>query len=331
MFVISPPDRIAQGMVSVQAPGHLSGWGKANEGKIMAMKQTHALPRLSRIDFFRLRGAEVFELLFRLLERELGEGEHRARRWAKLNAYQQGLYAWWCFWTDVLNGGLAQYFYNHTDAQVPCLHLLLTESGNASMAALLNQATSLYRKYRPEFQVDNPFGTDGLFARMTELAKLDRSVGRQIGRTDKQLEKWLRSNISLIAVGETDEPIDPKFTGEIETRHPNGKIFEQAIVRHGKLTGAFRRYLDDGTLEYTCFYEGGEVSSNYWPNCQCMQKTMKRGKLKVIEWYYTSGNLQKRYLTDRTGYALEPVDSGTRTASWQKRSTSRMGRSTAPG
>jgi antitoxin component YwqK of YwqJK toxin-antitoxin module len=263
--------------------------------------------RVSRIDFFRLHGDEFFEMLFHCVERELGEGRQRARRWAGLTPHQQGVYAWWSFQCDVLNGGLTQFFYNHTDAIVPPLERLLQDSGNAPLAAHLKQATKTYRSHRKEFAVDNPFGADGLFARMTELSELDRPVGRLLGRTSRQLEKWLRANISGVAVGDSGEPIDPKFTGEIETRHPNGLVFEQATIRRGVLSGPYRRYLDDGTLEHTCFYKGGKVSTDYWPNGQPRHKTLKRGKLKVDEWYYPSGNVQKRYVADKTGFAVEPI------------------------
>ena len=273
----------------------------------MARKLTEVRPRFSRIDFFRLHGEELFEALFRCMDRELGEGQEPTKRWAKLNPHQQGLYAWRCFWGDALNGGLTQFFYNHADVLVPALERLLQDSGNAPLAELLNQAANVYRENRKEFDVANPFGTDGLFAHMTELAKLDRPVGRRLGRAGKQLEKWLRANIFLVALGDTGEQIDPMFSGDLETRHPNGNVFEQATVRRGKLTGEYRRYFDDGALEHACFYKGGEVSTNYWPNGQCKRKTMKRGKLKVDEWYYPSGNLQKRFVADRSGYAVEPV------------------------
>jgi antitoxin component YwqK of YwqJK toxin-antitoxin module len=34
---------------------------------------------------------------------------------------------------------------------------------------------------------------------------------------------------------------------------------------------------------------------------------MTRGKLRVEEWYFPTGQLQKRYVSDKTGYAVEPV------------------------
>jgi antitoxin component YwqK of YwqJK toxin-antitoxin module len=273
----------------------------------MAKRLMAVRPRFSGIDFFRLRGEEFFGALFRCIDHELGETRQRAERWAILTPHQQGVYAWWCFLGDVLNGGLTQFYYNHTDVMVPALERLLADSGNTPLTELLQQAAKIYRKHRKDFQVSNPFGTDGLFARMTELAKLDRPVVRQLGRTGKQLEKWLRTNIYLVAVSDTGEPIDPTFTGDIETYHPNGSIFEEATVRRGRLSGPYRRYFDDGTLEHSCYYKGGAVSTNYWPNGQPRHKTMKRGNVTVDEWYYPSGNLQKRFVADESGYAVEPA------------------------
>ncbi len=273
----------------------------------MARKLTEVRPRFSRIDFFRLRGDDFFEALYRCLDHDGGEKKQYRKRWAKLNPHQQGVYAFWCFLGDVLNGGLVQYFYNHTHVMVSALHQLLEDSGNAPLAELLAEATKIYCMHHKEFDVANPFGADGLFAHMTELTKLDHPVERKLGRTCKQLEQWLRANISLVVVGDGGEPIDPTFNGDIETRHPNGKVFEQATVRRSKLTGAYRRYGDDGTLEYTCFYKGGKVSADYWPNGQLKLKKTKRGKITVIEWYYPSGNIHKRFVTDKSGDAIEPV------------------------
>jgi len=273
----------------------------------METNTTEIRPRLSRIDFFRHRGSDFFEALFRCIDCELGEGPERTTRWPGLTPDQQGLHAWWYFSGDVQNGGLAQFCYNHTDVLVPALRGFLEASGCLPMAALLEPATALYRKHAKDFAVENPFGADGLFARMTEMAKLDRTVGRQLGSTSKQLEKWVRANIARIAVGDDGAPIDPNFSGTIETHHPGGPVFEQAVVRRGTLSGRYCRYFEDGTLEHSCHYKAGEVSADYWPSGQAKHKKLKRGKLTLLEWYYPSGKLQKRYVTDKTGFAVEPV------------------------
>jgi antitoxin component YwqK of YwqJK toxin-antitoxin module len=273
----------------------------------MARKATGIRPRLGRIDFFRHRGSDFFETLFQCIDRELGEGRQRPKRWAGLNPYQQGLHAWWSFLGDVLNGGLVQYFYNHTDVFVPALVELLKVSDGQPIVAILRQATDVYREHKKEFAVENPFGESGLFARMTELAKLDRSLVRQLNRTGKQLEKWARAHIALIALGDDGEPIDPTFSGTIETHHPGGRVFEEATVRRGVLSGPYRRYREDGTLEHSCYYKAGEVSSDYWPSGQPKCRTLKRGGLTVYEWYYPSGDIQKRYVADKSGDAVEPI------------------------
>ena len=142
---------------------------------------------------------------------------------------------------------------------------------------------------------------------MTELSKLDNQFGRRINRTSKQLEKWMRANIGTLVLGDDGLPIVPDFSGTIETHHPNGRVHEQASIRRGKLSGPYRRYFDDGTLEHSCQYRAGEISSDFWPSGQPKHKQMKRGGLIVKEWYYPSGKLQKRYVSDSTGFAVEPV------------------------
>jgi len=273
----------------------------------MAKKPTEPRIRLNRIDFFRLRGEEFFEALCKCIDKELGEPRNRGRLLAKLTPHQQGAYAWWNLYTEVHNGGLAQYFYNWSDASVPALLGLLKAAGNDALAGPLKQAVQFYRKHVKEFAVDNPFGEDGLFARMTELAKLDKVFARLLAKTCNGLEKWLRANISLIAIGNNGEPIDPKFSGEIVAYFPNGKTHEQASVRRGVLSGEYRRYFKDGELEHSCFYKGGAVSTDFWPNGQPKHKTIKRGKLTIDEWYHPSGNIRKRHVADKDGWTVEPV------------------------
>ena len=273
----------------------------------MAKKTSSVSLRFSRIDFFRLSDSAFFEALFQCVDLGLGEGRERVKHWKKLNPLQQGVHAWWEFAMDVSNGGFAQYFYNRTDTSVLVLSGLLKISGNKVTATLLGQAQKIYLKQKKEFAVENPFGDDGLFARMKDLEKLSRLADRQIGRCATQLEKWVRSHFSKIALGDSGEPIDPNFSGEIETHFPNGKLFEKAIVRNGKLNGPYQRFKEQGVLEQSCFYKGGQESADYWPNGQARHKVMKQGKLKVYEWYFESGKIQKRYVADKSDNAVEPI------------------------
>ncbi len=272
----------------------------------MAKKTNEIWPRLSRIDFFREHGSDFFQSLFDGIELELGKGAPRARRWARLNPYQQGVLSWSCFDGEIRNGGLAQFFYNHTDVLVPPLEALLEAAGCTPMAALLEQATALYHKHKKAFAVEDPFGS-GLFESMTELAKLDRSFLRKVEGTSKSLEKWVRAHIAQIAVGDEREPIDPKFSGTIESYHQGGVVFEQAVVERGILNGPYYRYAEDGTLENSSFYEAGEVSAVLWASGFPRHKKLKRGTLTVHEWYFPSGQLQKQFVADRSGNAVEPI------------------------
>src|SRR5262245_58381946 len=122
----------------------------------MARSRTAPLT-ISRIDFFRLRDEEFFGVLVRSIDESLGEGKQREKRWASLPPLQKGLCAWWSFWGDVLNGGLTQYFYNHTDRDVPAIEGLLKAAGAPALIASLKEAVKVYRKHRKAFEVENPF------------------------------------------------------------------------------------------------------------------------------------------------------------------------------
>jgi antitoxin component YwqK of YwqJK toxin-antitoxin module len=262
--------------------------------------------RFSRTDFYRLRNFNFFDALFRAIEQQLGEGPKFDRKWKQLTPLQQGLYAWWVFWGDAENGGLVQYFYNHGDQGVPGLLVLLNATGNQPLANLVKQATQIYRKRRAAFNTDEVWGQDGLFSTLTQLNQLDKAVGGHLESAGKRIEKWLRANSHQVFVGDDGQPIDPQFTGVIETTHLNGKLREQAAVRRGMMTGAYRRFRSDGTLDHAEFYEKGKVSGDYWPSGQLKKRKTKENQRTIIEWFYPSGQLRKRYVTDKAG-VIEPI------------------------
>lgn len=270
-------------------------------------KEKETRPRLNRISFYRLRGDEFFQLLFECIEQSLGSQSDRSTRWARLSPYQQGVWAWWPFSGNLLNGGFVQYFYNKRDACVESLKALLVASDNTPMADLLEEAAALYRKNKKAFATEKTFGTDGLFARMTDLNQLDRKWERLLCGTDKRLQKWLCANISLIAVGGDGQEIVAAFSGDVETYYPGGQVFEQAQVRRGVISGCYRRYSEDGALEHEGYYKSGKVAIDYWPNGHPKRKKMKKGMHEIYEWYYASGQLQKRYVSDKSGEGIEPI------------------------
>jgi antitoxin component YwqK of YwqJK toxin-antitoxin module len=55
------------------------------------------------------------------------------------------------------------------------------------------------------------------------------------------------------------------------------------------------------------FYKAGKISKDFWPSGQIKRKESKRGKNRMIEWFYPNGSLQKRYVKDKDGYAAEPI------------------------
>jgi antitoxin component YwqK of YwqJK toxin-antitoxin module len=261
----------------------------------------------SRIDFYRLRDFEFLRALFAAIEQQIGEGKQFERKWKHLAPLQQGLYAWWIFWGDAENGGLVQYFYNHGDQGVPGLVALLKATGSQPLANLVTKGSQIYRKRRAQFNTDKVWGNDGLFAKLTELNQLDEAVCGHLENAGKRIEKWLRANSQQVFVGNDGQPIDPQFSGEIETTHANGKVFEQATLRRGLMTGAYRRFLPDGTLDHAEFYEKGKVSGDYWPSGQLKKRTTKKAQRTIVEWFYPSGQLHKRYVTGKSGDVIEPI------------------------
>lgn len=264
--------------------------------------------RTNRISFYRMRNLEFFELLFRAVSSEVEDDTGLSNdRWNQLSRRLRAIYGWWCFLTDVENGGLSQFFYNHADRFTTELAELLTEAGCDGVAALIEESVAVYHEHQFEFDVADPFGDDGLFETMTAFDKLDSKLVPRLNKAGKELEKFLRANAADFVTDEEGHAIDPTFSGSIEMKYPNGTVREQATVKKGKLTGAYRRFFDDGTLEHGAFYTGGEVSSDYWPSGQVKHRTTKKGPLKIDEWYFESGALQKRYVTDKTGYTAEPI------------------------
>ena len=217
------------------------------------------------------------------------------------------MHGWWSFCCEVENGGIAQFFYNHGDVACANLIKLLKASANEPMAIFLAQAVEIYHRHQLEFDTDSPFGADATFWKIKEFKPLDQKFSQKLGAVGKSLEKWLREHISEVIQSENGDPIDPKFTGEVETYYPKGGVYEKASVKNGVMNGEYRRYFEDGVLEHNIFYKGGEVSSDFWGNGQIKHRKSKRGNHTIYEWFFPSGQIQKRLVADKNSDAIEPV------------------------
>jgi antitoxin component YwqK of YwqJK toxin-antitoxin module len=78
-------------------------------------------------------------------------------------------------------------------------------------------------------------------------------------------------------------------------------------VKKGKPHGAYREYFEDGSIRDSVFYKAGKISGDFWPSGQLKRKESKQGKNRIIEWFYPNGSIQKRYVKDKDGYAVEPI------------------------
>jgi antitoxin component YwqK of YwqJK toxin-antitoxin module len=137
--------------------------------------------------------------------------------------------------------------------------------------------------------------------------KLDRSFMNFALRCSRALDSWIRDHIAELATDESGAPIDAKFTGTVEIRHPNGQIKESLEVKKGKPHGAYREYFEDGSIRDGVFYKAGKISGDFWPSGQLKRKESKQGKNRLIEWFYPTGAIQKRYVKDKDGNTAEPI------------------------
>jgi antitoxin component YwqK of YwqJK toxin-antitoxin module len=264
------------------------------------MTRDGRLPHLSRIDFYRLHEGELISALaqaIRHIEPLLA---------GALPPADKAICAWTELSRDVPNGGFEQFFYNNRgDDGVEELALLLDSLDVPKAGPLLRDAVAVYRRHQLAFRVKNPW--DGLFGSVTEFDKLERAFVNLVRRSDRVLEKWIRSHVTELATDETGNPIDAQFTGAVEIRQSNGILIEYLEVKKGKPSGAYREFFDDGTVRKVAFYKAGKVSGDFWPDGRLKRKESRRGPHTIIEWYYPSGRLQKRFIKGKDGYATEPV------------------------
>lgn len=259
------------------------------------------LPRLSRIDFYRLKGDELISALSNAIATDTDRNPA-----AKLRPEHAAIFAWARMSADVLNGGFTQFFYNHRgDWGVIELANLLDSIGMPKAGGLIRIAHAVFRQHQPAFAVANPW--EGLFGSFQEFEKLDAAFGHIVPRCERALEKWIRSNITTLATDELGNPIDSQFTGSVETMQTNGLVSHYLEVKKGKPNGAYREFFNDGTVRSVVFYKSGKVSGDFWPDGQLKRKEFKRGAGTIIEWFYPSGKLLKRFVKDKSGHAVEPV------------------------
>jgi antitoxin component YwqK of YwqJK toxin-antitoxin module len=170
---------------------------------------------------------------------------------------------------------------------------------------LLRDAVAIYRQHQSAFRTPNPW--DGLFGSIKEFEKLDRAFMNVLLRGNRAIAKWLRSNIAELAVDEAGNPIDSHFTGAVELLQPNGIVGEYLEVKNGKPNGAYRQFFNDGTVRKVTFYKSGKVTGDFWPDGRLKRKQYKRGLHTIIEWYYPTRQLQKRYVKNKDGCPAEPI------------------------
>lgn len=265
------------------------------------MAKQQKLPRLNRVEFFRYREDELVFSLAKAI------GDHVDQLpTAKLTGQHAAISAWSMAAIDVPNGGFTQFFYNHRgDHGVRELATLLDALDLSKAANILRDADAVYQQHRKKFNVSSPW--DGLFGSIEAFDKLDRSFSNVSLRCSRALDSWIREHITELATDESGSPIDAKFTGTVEIRHPNGQIKESLEIKKGKPHGAYREYFDDGSLRDSVFYKAGKITGDFWPSGQPKRKEFKQGKNRVIEWFYPNGAIQKRYVKDKDGYAAEPI------------------------
>jgi hypothetical protein len=68
-----------------------------------------------------------------------------------------------------------------------------------------------------------------------------------------------------------------------------------------------REFFDDGTVRKVVFYKSGKVSGDFWPDGNLKRKESTHGKHTIVEWFYPSGRLHKRFVRVKDGWVVEPV------------------------
>jgi antitoxin component YwqK of YwqJK toxin-antitoxin module len=259
------------------------------------------LPRISRVEFFLSQEGDLIHALARAIVAHAEQYPDAA-----LDAHHLAIVAWSSLRTNVPNGGFTQFFYNHRgDDGVKPLAKLLDSLEVPKVGTLLRDAVAVYRRNRARFEVANPF--DGLFGSIKAFDKLDKAFMNVELRATRALANWIRSHIAELAIGDDGEPINTAFTGVVEIMHPNGILAKYLEVKKGKPHGAYRTYFEDGTLRKGAFFKSGKRSGDFWPDGQLKKKESKSGSLKIYEWFYPGGQLQKRMVKNKDGENTEPI------------------------
>ena len=110
-----------------------------------------------------------------------------------------------------------------------------------------------------------------------------------------------------LVTGDEGKPLDPGFSGVIETRHGNGAVARTLEVKEGKAHGVYREFFDDGTPRLFEKYEAGESVGDFWPSGEVQKRSTITEASRIIEWYFPNGAIQKRMVLDRKGKLLEPL------------------------
>lgn len=120
------------------------------------MTGIRCLPRLSRVDFYRLHEVDLAAALSQAISTHVDQFPE-----VMLTAQHEAVFAWAKMSVDVPNGGFTQFFYNQGgDVGVAELANLLDSIDMPKAATVLRDAAAVFRHHQLAFAVDNPW--DGL-------------------------------------------------------------------------------------------------------------------------------------------------------------------------
>ena len=268
---------------------------------LRVMLPASELPRLDRIEFFAPRDREGGDVLADAVRRHLRQdppGRCRTEHRVLLAADALHL--------EVMNGGLAQFFFRYRDElDLEAFATWMEAAALPRPAAWVRKARASYIANAAAFEVEDPW--DGLFGSLPELEDLDDRLASALPRCCRALTKWATLRVTELFVDETGAPFDPSFTGSLEGHHADSGVRRFLEVRRGKAHGCYREFGADGSVQVAEIYASGKLIGHHWPGGAIQRLERRDGKHRLIEWFHEDGSLQKRAVVDRADQFMEPV------------------------
>ena len=285
---------------------------KSNEDPYWKFDESkHFRPMLNEAEFFTSSGPAFFDLITLPIGKHVERKNGNLKNFNTLSYGQKVLYLWrnTLYVAINLDKGIFGMYYRLGNAKyISTMIKGFKHVGCYEMAELMAKSYNEYLKLK-DVKVKNPYTNKveafNSFYEIKEFNDLDEIESKISLQTQKQFEKYIRSNPSEFCLNHHGHKFDINFEGSLKTYYLNKNIKEIIPAQKGLvMAGWHKKFFENGNLKMESQYVEGESTGLYTEYYENGHKKLSvtnsqetKGKVRIR--YFENGSIEeKEYLDD---------------------------------